>query len=262
MLKNKCALVTGSSVRAGIGYAIAQGLAAQGCNVMLTASRDPAKIGDIANTLAAEHGVDVAYLAADLTREADISGLIDRTVERFGAIDILVNNAGTNYPNPIETLAPAEWNEIIAINLSAAYHTIHLTLPGMKERGWGRIINVSSVLGLVGYENVVAYTASKHGLIGLTKTVALETAETAITCNAICPGFAKTDMLMRNIGELAEITGSTPEEMAAEMLERAHPSRTMVPLESIGGLAVFLCSEAAEEIRGAALTMDAGWSAR
>ena len=262
MLEGRCALVTGSSARTGIGYAVAEALAREGCNVMLSGRGGAPEAGELAAGLAAAYAVEAGYAAAELARPADIEGLIDQTVGRLGRLDILVNNAGTNYPNPVDVLSPGEWDETIAVNLSAAYHTIRLALPAMRQRGWGRIVNIASVLGLVGAANVAAYTASKHGLVGLTKSVSLETADSGITCNAICPGYSRTGLLLRNIEELAAIEGATPESTTAAMLERDQPSRTMVAPADIASLAVFLCSDAAREIRGAALPIDGGWCAR
>ncbi len=261
MLENRSAIVTGSSLRLGIGYAIAEALAAQGCNVMLSGRRSAAAAEPAIQGLS-RYGVKVEYQRTHLGKPGDIKSLIDCAMEAFGAVDILVNNAGTNHPNLIEDLSPADWDDIIAVNLSAAYHAIRHVLPRMKERDWGRIINIASTLGLVGYPTVSAYTASKHGLVGLTKAVALETAETSITCNAICPGYTKTELLMRVIAETADIEGVSADEMTNTMIAADQPSKVMVPVEHFGPLAVFLCSEAGAQLRGAALPMDGGWTAK
>ncbi|MBM3517340.1 MAG: SDR family NAD(P)-dependent oxidoreductase [Alphaproteobacteria bacterium] len=262
MLKGKCAVVTGSSMRLGIGYAIADALAAEGCAVVLSGRRPEEQAKDVVEALARARGVAVHYQQADLARPHDVEALIAAAVARFGRVDILVNNAGTNHPHPIEDLPPAEWDEIVAVNLSAAYHAIRLTLPQMRARNWGRIINIASTLGLVGHPNVSAYTATKHGIVGLTKSVALETAATGITCNAICPGYTRTDLLIRVIGELADIQGLSHDEAEGKMLDADQPSRAMVASESFGALAAFLCSEAAAQIRGVAYAVDGGWTAR
>ncbi len=261
MLDNRSAIVTGSSLKLGIGYSIADALAAQGCNVMLSGRRSIESAEPAINELS-RHKVKVEYRKADLNNPDDIRALVHHSIEHFGSVDILVNNAGTNHPNLIEDLSADDWNDIIAVNLSASYHAIHHVLPGMKKRNWGRIINIASTLGLVGYPTVSAYTASKHGIVGLTKAVALETAETGITCNAICPGYSKTELLMRVIEETADIQGIPAEEMANNMVAADQPSKVMVPAEFFGSLAVFLCSQAGSEVRGAAIPMDGGWTAK
>ena len=261
MLANRSAIVTGSSLKLGIGFAIADALAAQGCNVMLSGRRAAAAAEPAIQSLS-RHAVKVEYQRTDLGEPNDVKALIDRATEVFGAVDILVNNAGTNHPNLIEDLPPADWDDIIAVNLSAAYHAIHHVLPQMKERDWGRIINIASTLGLVGYPTVSAYTASKHGLVGLTKAVALETAETGITCNAICPGYTKTELLLRVIAETADIQGVSTDELTNTMIAADQPSKVMVPAECFGPLAVFLCGEAGAQVRGAALPIDGGWTAK
>ena len=247
----KGALVTGASIRPRIGFAIAEALAAAGADVVLSGRRESG-----AEALAApeSYGVKAAYHATDLTKPEQIAGLVRHAESALDGIDILVNNAGANHPNLIEDVPPADWDEVIAVNLSAAYHAIRQGLPGMKARGWGRIINVASALGLVGYPTVAAYTASKHGLVGLTKAVALETAET----NAICPGYTDTALLRRVFEETAGLWGITAEAARARMLEADHPSKTMVAPSDLGALAVFLTGEAAAQIHGAALPMDGG----
>ena len=258
-LAGKGALVTGASIRPGIGFAIAEALAGAGADVVVSGRREP---DDDALAALESHGVRVAYHAADLTKPRDIADLVARTEAALGGIDILVNNAGTNHPNLVEDISPEDWDEVIAANLSAAYHAIRLVLPGMKARGWGRIINVASALGLIGYPTVAAYTASKHGLVGLTKAVALETAETAVTCNAICPGYTDTALLRRVFAETAALWGISPEAVRARVLDADHPSKTMVAPENLGAVAVFLSGEAAAHIRGTALPVDGGWTAR
>ena len=188
-LAGKGALVTGASIRPGIGFAIAEALAAAGADVVVSGRREP---DPDALAVLESHGVTAAYQPADLTRPDQIADLVRHAEAILDCVDILVNNAGTNHPNLIEDIPPEDWDDVIAVNLSAAYHSIREVLPGMKARGWGRIINIASTLGLIGYPTVAAYTASKHGLLGLTKAVALETADTAITCNAICPGYTDT----------------------------------------------------------------------
>ena len=261
MLEHRSAVITGSSLKLGIGYAIADALAAQGCNVMLSGRRAAEAAQPAIDDISC-HSVQIAYRQTDLSKPGDIRGLIDAATETFGAVDIMVNNAGTNHPNRIEDLPAADWDDIIAVNLSAAYHAIHHVLPQMKERNWGRIINIASTLGLVGYPTVSAYTASKHGLVGLTKAVALETAETGITCNAICPGYTKTELLMRVIAETADMEGVSVDEMTNTMVAADQPAKVMVPHEHFGPLAVLLCSEAGAQIRGTAMPIDGGWTAK
>ena len=255
----KGALVTGASIRPGIGFGIAEALAAAGANLVISGRRESA---DEALAALESHGAKAAYRAADLTKPDQIADLVGHAEATLGGIDILVNNAGTNHPNLIEDMPPADWDDVIAVNLTAAYHAIRHVLPRMKARGWGRIINIASTVGLVGYPTVAAYAASKHGLLGLTKAVALETAETDITCNAICPGYTDTALLRRVFAETAELWGISADAVRARVLEADHPSKTMVAPQDLGALAVFLAGEAAAQIRGAALPMDGGWTAR
>lgn len=257
-LAGKGALVTGASIRPGIGFSIAESLAAAGADVVISARNEPgaAALADLES-----HGVKAVFRAADLTKPDQIADLIGYAETDLDGVDILVNNAGANHPNLIEDIPPVDWDEVIAVNLSAAYHAIRHALPGMKARGWGRIINIASTVGLVGYPTVAAYAASKHGLIGLTKSVALETAETAVTCNAICPGYTDTALLRRVFVETAELLDTTADALRARMLEADHPSKSMVKPRDLGALAVFLSGEAAAQIRGAALPMDGGWTA-
>ena len=260
MLKGKSAVVTGST--SGIGLGIARAFAAQGADVMLNGFGDPGEIAAIKNGLAAEFGVRAEYNGADMTKRSEIKGLIDAATAHFGKVDILVNNAGIQYVAPVEEFPEDKWEQIIAVNLSAAFYGIRYVLPQMKQRNWGRIINIASAHGLVASIQKVGYVAAKHGLVGMTKVVALETAETGVTCNAICPGWVLTPLVQKQIDALAASKGLTIEEAARELLGEKQPSKTFVTTAQLGGLALFLCSEDASNMRGAALAMDGGWVAQ
>lgn len=259
-LEGRAALVTGSTD--GIGLAAARALAAQGCAVMLTGFGEPEAIAVLQRELAQDHDVDVAHIDADLRDEQAASGIVGQVIARFGRLDILVNNAGTQHKGPVEDHPPQRWREVMALNLDAAFHTIRTALPGMRERGWGRIVNVASVYGLIGGVDRSSYVASKHALVGLTKAVALETALTAITCNAVCPGDVSTRIFYRNAKLLAEQEHITRAEAQERIAATNMPSRRVVAPEQIAALVAFLCSDAASEIRGAALPIDGGWLAR
>lgn len=260
MLTGKNALVTGST--SGIGWGIAQALAAQGCNIMLNGFGDPAAIEAKRSRLSAESGVTVGYLSADLARPGEIAGLVKTTARELGGIDILVNNAGIQHTAPVEEFPAERWDAVIAVNLSAAFHAIQHALPLMKKNGWGRIINTASVHGLVASVHKAAYVTAKHGLVGLTKVVALETAGTGITSNALCPGWVRTELVEPQIVARAEALGVDVEEGGRHLLAEKQPSRQFVTVEQLGGLVVFLCSPAASQITGAALPIDGGWTAQ
>lgn len=259
-LKGRVALVTGSTD--GIGLAVARSLAAQGSAIVLNGFGEDAAIAALCEELAAAHGVEVAHVPADLRQEHEAAGLVDRVRERFGRLDVLVNNAGTQHKGPIEEHPPQRWREVLALNLDAAFHTIRAALPGMRAQGWGRIVNVASVYGLAGGVDRSSYVASKHGLVGLTKAVALETATTAITCNAVCPGDVSTRIFYRNAKLLAEREQITRAEAQQRIAATNMPSGRVVSPEQVAALVAFLCSEAAGEIRGAALPVDGAWLAR
>ncbi len=259
MLKGKTAIVTGST--SGIGLAIAKTLAEQGADIVLNGFGDPGGIETIRAGLAEAHGVTVVYHGADLSKPAEIPALI-AAAEPLGGVDILVNNAGIQHTAPIEKFPAEKWDAIIAINLSAAFHAIQAALPMMKRKGWGRIINTASVHGLVASVEKAGYVAAKHGLIGLTKVVALETAGSGITCNAFCPGWVRTELIEKQIVVRAKDLGVPVEEGARDMLAEKQPSRQFVTVEQLGGLITFLCSEAAEQVTGAAIPIDGGWTAQ
>jgi 3-hydroxybutyrate dehydrogenase len=260
MLKGRSALVTGST--SGIGLGIARTLAAQGCQIMLNGFGDPAAIERTRAALEKEHGVRVGYDGADLTSPPLVVALVDRTVRELGGIDVLVNNAGIQHTAPCDEFPPEKWDAIIGTNLSAAFHATRRALPHMKRKGWGRVVNTASVHGLVASVNKVAYVAAKHGIIGLSKVVALETAGSGITCNAICPGWTRTELVEPQIAARAEALGVGLEEGARELLSEKQPSRQFVTVDQLGALVAFLCSEAAAQITGAAIPVDGGWTAQ
>lgn len=254
------AVVTGST--SGIGLGIARALASQGCDLMLNGFGEPAAIDELRDSLAREFAINVLYNGADLSNGSGCADLIGDAEARMGGIDVLVNNAGIQYTAPIEAFPPERWDAIIAINLSAAFHTTRRTLPGMRERGWGRIINIASAQGLVASVEKSAYVAAKHGLVGLTKATALETAESGITCNAICPGWVLTPLVQKQIDARANKKGIDTAQATLELLEEKQPTRRFTTVEQIGGLVVFLSSAAADNITGASLPIDGGWVAQ
>src|SRR5689334_2266062 len=258
-LRGKAALVTGST--SGIGLGIAEVLAAEGADIMLHGFGDAASIEAQRKRLGA-CGVKVAYSGADVSSGADVVAMIEQATRELGRVDILVNNAGIQFTAPVDEFPVERWDAIIAINLSAVFHTIRAVLPQMKKRNWGRIVNVASTHGLVASTNKAAYVAAKHGVLGLTKVVALETATTGITCNAICPGFVLTPLVQKQIDDLAASGQLNGDEARARFLAEKQPSLQFATPEQIGALTAFLCSEAAAQIRGAAMPVDGGWLAR
>ncbi len=260
MLNGKTALVTGST--SGIGLGIAQALARQGANIVLNGFGDVD--GPRAQVLAAgEHaGVRVAYHGADMSRPAEIEDMLQYAASQFGRVDILVNNAGIQYVANVQDFPVDKWDAIIAINLSSAFHTTRLALPAMLAAGWGRIINLASVHGLVGSAQKSAYVAAKHGLVGLTKVTALETATTGVTCNAICPGWVLTPLVQKQVDAKAAEHGLTNEDAKRLLLGEKEPSMHFTTPEELGELAVFFCSPAGNNVRGVAWNMDGGWTAQ
>ena len=260
MLQGKTALVTGST--SGIGLSIAQALAAQGANLVLNGFGREDEITALREQLERSHGVKVVYSAADMARPADIQSMVAQAIQTFGAVDILVNNAGIQHVAPIEEFPLDKWDAILAINLTSSFHTIRAALPRMKERGWGRIVNIASAHGLVASPFKSAYVAAKHGLVGLTKTVALEAAGKGITCNAICPGWVRTPLVEKQIDDQARINGLSREEVIPKIILERQPSKQFVKVEEIAATAVFLCSEGAASITGTSVSVDGGWVAQ
>jgi 3-hydroxybutyrate dehydrogenase len=253
-LDGKVALVTGST--SGIGLGIARALAAEGAKIMLNGFGAAADIEKLRSELKAR------YHAADMAKPPEVQRLVEETVGQLGSIDILVNNAGIQHVAPVEEFPDERWDAVIAINLSASFHAIKAALPHMRRRGWGRIINIASAHGLVASANKAAYVTAKHGLVGLTKVVALETATSGITCNAICPGWVLTPLVQKQIDDLARREKLSADEAKRRLLAEKQPSGEFATPVEIGGLAVFLCSEAASQIRGASLSIDGGWTAQ
>ncbi len=260
MLKNRTAVVTGST--SGIGWGVAKALAKAGAKVMLNGFGSPEEIERLRSELEREAATTVLHHPADMSKPAEIAALIAETRRAFGSADILVNNAGIQHVSPIESFPPERWDQILAINLSSSFHSIRAALPGMRERGWGRIVNIASAHGLVASVHKAAYVAAKHGLVGLTKVVALETAATAITCNAVCPGWVLTPLVQKQIEALAERERLPLEDAKRRLLAEKQPSMEFASPEQIGAIAVFLCSPAADQIRGASLSVDGGWTAQ
>src|SRR5215218_2377580 len=260
MLKGKSAVVTGST--SGIGLGIAEALAAQGANVLLNGFGDPADIDRVRGSLAEKYSVRVSYSAADMSKPDEIDGMIAHSTNDLGGVDILVNNAGIQHTAPVREFPMERWHAIIAINLTAAFCATRAVLPHMESRGWGRIINIASAHGLVASVHKAAYVAAKHGLIGLTKVVALETATTGITCNAICPGWVLTPLVQKQIDDIAVREGLGGDDARARLLGEKQPSLEFATPDQIGALAAFLCSDAAAQIRGAAVPVDGGWTAQ
>lgn len=259
MLQGKTAIVTGST--SGIGAGIARALAAQGCHVVLNGFGDPVAIDSLQAEIR-RAGAQAWYHAADLSRPDDVAALVAFAVERAGRVDILVNNAGIQHVAPIEEFPPERWDAVLAVNLSSAFHAIRAAVPHMRRGGWGRVINIASTHGLVASVHKAAYVASKHGLVGLTKVVALETAGSGITCNAICPGWVRTELVERQIAARADQAGSDLDSAARALLAEKQPSRQFVQVEQVAALATYLCSAAAAQITGATLPIDGGWTAQ
>jgi 3-hydroxybutyrate dehydrogenase len=259
MLKGKTALVTGST--SGIGLGIAARLAADGANIVLNGLGDAQEIEQLRARLAQTHQVPVAYLGADMSRPDAIAAMMQSAITEFGALDIVVNNAGIQHVAPVEDFPAGKWDAILAINLSAAFHTVRAALPAMKKRGWGRIVNIASAHALVASPFKSAYVAAKHGIAGFTKTVALEVAEQGITVNAVCPGYVLTPLVEKQIPDTAKARGISREAVIRDVLLAAQPTKKFVTVEEVAALTAFLCSNDAASITGAVLPVEGGWTA-
>jgi 3-hydroxybutyrate dehydrogenase len=254
-LAGKTAVVTGSN--SGIGLGVAEELARAGADIVLNSFTDRAEDHDLADWLGRKHGVKARYIKADMSRGAECRALI----ERAGGCDILVNNAGIQHVAPIESFPPEKWDAILAINLTSAFHTTAAALAGMRAAGWGRVVNIASAHGLTASPYKSAYIAAKHGIVGLTKTVALETAGQGITCNAICPGYVLTPLVEAQIPDQMKAHGMDRETVIREVMLLRQPSRQFATVEQIGGTVVYLCSSAADQVTGTTISVDGGWTA-
>jgi 3-hydroxybutyrate dehydrogenase len=256
----RIAVVTGST--SGIGLAIADAFAASGCNVVINSYSDSLDDHEVARTIAERNGVEALYVQADMSKGEDCRRLVAKAAAHFGTVDILVNNAGIQHVAPVEEFPPAKWDAILAINLSSSFHTIAAAIPLMKEAGWGRIVNIASAHGLVASPYKAAYVAAKHGVLGLTKTVALEVATAGITCNAICPGYVLTPLVEAQIPDQMKTHGMDRETVIREVMLERQPTGQFVTVEQIGATALWLCSDAASQVNGTHISVDGGWTAQ
>jgi 3-hydroxybutyrate dehydrogenase len=259
MLKGKTALITGST--SGIGLGIAELLAARGANIVLNGLGDRAEVERLRARLADQHRVTVKYDAADMSKPDAIRGMIESATAELGGIDVLVNNAGIQFVSPVEDFPVEKWDAILAINLSAAFHTTRLALPRMKKNGWGRIVNIASAHALVASPYKSAYVAAKHGIAGFTKTIALEVAEQGITVNAVCPGYVWTPLVEKQIPDTAKARGLTAEQVKRDVLLAAQPTKKFVTVAEVAELTAFLAGDSAASITGTILPIDGGWTA-
>ncbi|MGH8853044.1 MAG: 3-hydroxybutyrate dehydrogenase [Telluria sp.] len=260
LLSGKTALVTGST--SGIGLGIARSLAEQGANIVFNGFGDAQQIEKLYTDVGSEYGVQTAYHNADMSKPAEIEAMMQFAADKFGGVDILVNNAGIQHVATVDAFPPEKWDAILAINLTSAFHTTRLALPGMQKKNWGRIINLASVHGLVGSSGKSAYVAAKHGLVGLTKVTALENAHTGVTCNAICPGWVLTPLVQKQVDDRAAREGLSNDAARKALLAEKQPSGEFVTPDELGALAVFFCSPAGDQVRGVAWNMDGGWTAQ
>lgn len=259
-LKGKVALVTGST--SGIGLGVARVLAKEGCSIVLNGFGDAAQIEKTRGEIEQNFGVKAIYVAADISQYEDVAAMIAAAERELGKVDILVNNAGIQHVSPVEDFPVEKWNQVLGINLSGVFYGIRAALPGMKARGFGRIVNIASVHGLVASPNKAAYVAAKHGVVGLTKVVALEVAQANITCNAICPGWVLTPLVQKQIDDRAAAKGTTTAEEERALLSEKQPNIRFAQPEEIGAMVAYLCSDAARNVTGTALTIDGAWSAQ
>jgi 3-hydroxybutyrate dehydrogenase len=258
-LKGHVAIVTGST--SGIGQAMARALARQGADIVINGLGDPAKIEEERAEIANAFGVEVRYHGADMTKGDEIADMVDFARREFGRLDVLLNNAGVQFVSPVEEFPIDKWNQIIAINLTASFHSIRAAVPIMKAQGRGRIINLASAHALVASPFKSAYVAAKHGVLGLTKTVALEVATHGMTCNAICPGYVKTPLVESQIADQAKARGITPDQVMKDVILAAQPTKKFVEYDEIAGLLIYLASDAGASVNGAGLSIDGGWTA-
>jgi 3-hydroxybutyrate dehydrogenase len=258
MLKSKSVVITGST--SGIGLGMARSFAAEGANIMLNGLGNAAEIEALRAGIEAAFKVKAAYSPADMTRPTEIGHMIAQAQRDLGGVDVLVNNAGIQHVAPVDEFPPEKWDQIIAINLTSAFHTIRMALPLMKANGWGRIINIASAHGLIASPFKAAYIAAKHGIVGLTKTVALETAEHGITCNAICPGWVQTPLVDKQIDAQAAVHNMPRDDVIKKVILERQPTKKFVKIEEVAALAVFLASDAAASITGASMPIDGGWT--
>jgi 3-hydroxybutyrate dehydrogenase len=260
MLNGKVAIVTGST--SGIGLGIAKALAEAGCKVVLNGRKLNDEAQTILETLPKQTGAEMMFGAADMAKPGEIYAMVDEVIGKWGGVDILVNNAGIQHVAPIHEFPDDKWNQIIAINMSSAFHTTKAVLPAMKKKGWGRIINIASAHGLVASAYKSAYVAAKHGVVGLTKVTALEVAEEGITCNAICPGYVWTPLVEKQIPDQAKAHNMSEDDVIRNVLLVNQPTKKFATTEEMGALTVFLSTDAAASITGTTLPVDGGWTAR
>jgi len=260
MLQGRNAVVTGST--SGIGLGVARALAAQGCNVLLNGFGDAAEIETIRAGLAAEFKVKVVYSPADMSKPADIRAMIALAAKELGGVSILVNNAGIQHVAPVPEFPDEKWDQIIAINMSSTFHAAKAAVPLMRAAGWGRVVNIASAHGLVASPFKSAYVTAKHGVIGFTKVLALETARENITCNAICPGYVRTPLVDKQVDDQARAHGIPREKVISDVILAPQPSGRFVEVDEVAAMVVFLCSDAGKSVTGASMVMDGGWTAR
>jgi len=260
MLKGHNAIVTGST--SGIGLGIAQALAREGCDVLLNGFGDAAAIETLRAGMAKEFGVKVVYSGADMSKPADIRAMVTQAVSDLGGVDILVNNAGIQHVAPVTEFPEDKWNQIIAINMTSVFHACKAAVPHMRKKGWGRVVNIASAHGLAASPFKSAYVTAKHGVVGFTKVLGLETAKENITCNAICPGYVRTPLVEKQVDDQAKVHGIPRERVITDVILAPQPTGRFVEIDEVAGMAVFLCSDAAKSITGTTLSMDGGWTAR